>query len=1111
MQQAQSVANRNKNGRSAPDTMPIAWPFREQPSAPAPHPRLLGWFSTSALAMGGSNQCLFLITALFIGQEDIPGQGSAAVPLLLVGLLLSYLAAPGWTELVLMSPNKVGGISAACTAAFRPYSPILSALTGVCYWWGWVPTCGVTAILSATAIHQWCLPAIPISVLACALVVGFTALNLCGVRWVAGLAAPVAVASGLLAFTSMLAPILSGTVDWQQATTFKLQTPFPGWFGDLTSMMTGLYLIGFGAPAFEAAACHVGETREPERNVPRAMLASGFMAAVFFVGLPVVWLGLLGPETMGGDLASILGPTFAPVFGSAAKSAAIAFMMFNMFHGTMQPLAGASRTLSQLAEDGLAPRFLASRLSTDAPWCATLATAGFAIVFLLIGDPIWLIAAANFTYLIGICLPSVAVWLLRRDAPEAARTYRAPRGMIGLGLAAACIWGLSALLGFQQYGLRTVVVGLLMAYSGAFLYGWRKFEDRRRGGARGFGRSLHVKLTGAMLLVLALDAAGYMLAIDAIPHDNEAFAAALEDIFVAVAFLTISVGIVLPGMIAHSADQVSAAASRLSLGPVRDLANAMEALGEGRLDAAHATANVVPVVVRSADELGHMAECFNTLQDAIQHAVVGLDGAREGLSSARVELLQTNAMLESTVRDQHRLARELMRAKEAAVHDSLHDPLTDLPNRTLFLSRLDEALIGRREGGRTFAVLFVDLDRFKIVNDSLGHLAGNELIRQVADRLRERAVEREGADQTVLARLGGDEFTMLVFGPTDETTGLAAADRVQEALSEPFCIEGRDVHMTASIGVALASGGHATPEDILREADLAMYRAKALGKAQAEIYDSSLHELATSRLLLESDIRRALLNGEFLLHYQPIVALATREMVGFEALVRWQSPERGLVYPDKFIGVAEETGMIVELGLWVLRQACRQVLTWQANLPGCLPRMSINISSRQFAQPDFVESIDEIFRDTGVDPSLIKLEVTESVTMGDPERAVRVLRDLKRLGVQLSIDDFGTGYSSLSYLQRLPFDVLKIDRTFVAGMIDNQESRQIVETVMMLARNMRMAVVAEGIETVDQAVELAALGCSYGQGYLFARPLPEADAFARLSALQPFPERLSAA
>ena len=1078
-------------------------------SAAKAHPRPLGWLGTVALAMGGSNQCLFLITALFAGQGSTPGQGSATVPLLIAGLLLSYAAAPGWTELVLMSTNRTGGISAACTDAFRPYGSILSTLAGVCYWWGWVPTCGVTAIMSATAIHAWCLPGVPVTVLAVGIVLLFTAVNLCGVRWVAGLAIPIAITSALLALVSMLAPVLTGGVDWSRGADWSLTVPFPGWFGGLTSTMAGLYLIGFGAPAFEAAACHVGETRDPARNVPRAMVVSGLLAAVFFVGLPVVWLGALGPEALGQDLGEVLGPTFAPLFGPFAKSAVIGFLTFNMFHGTLQPLAGASRTLSQLSDDGVAPRFLAMRLRTDAPWTATLLTAASAILFLLIGDPIWLIAAANFTYLIGIVLPSVAVWLLRRDAPDAVRPYRAPRGFIGLGLGAAAVWGLSALLGFEQFGLPTVVFGLLMAYSGAAFYAWRKLEDRWRAGRKGFGRSLHVKLTGAMLLVLGLDAVGYILAVHGLPEQDGPFPVVLADIFVAVALLTITVGIVLPGMIAHSADEVAQGARRLAGGTVRDFTVAMQALGEGRLEAAHASVDIAPVVIRSRDELGDLAESFNALQVGVHHAAVSLDQAREGLSLARAELLDSNAALARTVDEQNRLTVALHRAKEDAVHDALHDGLTGLPNRTAFQSRLKRRLSADQD----FAVLFIDLDRFKVVNDSLGHLAGDALLVQVAGRLRS-AVDRirppGGAEPHMLARFAGDEFTVLLDGIGAEADATAEAERLLAALQAPFLIAGQPVHCAASIGIALGGLGYTAPDDILRDADLAMFNAKSLGKSRAEVYRPSLHAAAQKRLTFDTDMRRALERGEFVLHYQPMVRLATGQLLGFEALVRWQHPERGLVPPGEFIGLAEETGFIVPLGAWVLREACRKAFDWGERFGrNTAPSVSVNLSPRQLAEPDLVATVRGILVETGVNPGQIKLEITESGTLGDPERAVHVLTALKAFGVQISVDDFGTGYSSLSYLHRLPIDILKIDRSFVVGMGQHREGRQVVNTIMRLAGSLGLQVVAEGVETLQQRSDLIALGCELAQGFLFAKPLPgaEADAMAARRVAPPSGQR----
>ena len=620
-----------------------------EPTSPArAHPRSLGWVGTTALAMGGCNLSLFILPGLLIGQGDIPGQGSAAIPLLIVGFLISLAAAPGWTELVLLYPNRVGGIAAACSEAFGRYSPILANLAGVGYWWGWVPACGWSALLSASAIHDWYLPGVPVSETAIVLLLAFTVTNLCGIRWVSRLVIPIAVASSLLAFLAGLLPIVAGNVDWHQATDFHLTTPFPGWFGSLTSLMAGLYLVGFAAPAFEAATCHVGETVDPARQVPRAMLASAIMATLYFVVLPVVWLGALGPAKLTEDLAITLGPTLAPLFGSAAKAAAMGFMMFAMFHGTIQPLAGAARTLAQLAEDGLVPEFLARRSSNDTPWIATLLTAATALVFLLLGDPVWLIASANFTYLIAICLASIAVWLLRRDRPGLARPYRAPRGTIWLGLIAAAIWGLSAILGFQQFGLPTVLVGLAFAYSGAGLYAWRKFTDRRRQGLPGLARTLHLKLTGAMLAVLVMDAVGYLLAVTHVAPGDLALKAALEDIFVAVAILTIAVGLLLPGMIAHSAVEVTQAADRLARGTLADFTRAMQSLGRGDLDSAYVKGEFVPVTVNSRDEVGHMAESFNHLQRQIADAAQSLNSAREGLRAARTELVNSNARLEDT-------------------------------------------------------------------------------------------------------------------------------------------------------------------------------------------------------------------------------------------------------------------------------------------------------------------------------------------------------------------------------------------------------------------------------------------------------------------------------
>jgi len=619
---------------------------------PAPHPRKIGWVGAASLAMGGSNQSIFLIAALILSQ------GGAAIPILIFGLLLSYMAAPGWIELSCMFPNRVGGIAATCAEAFRPYSAVLSNLTGVSYWWGWVPTCGLTAIFSAGAIHQWYLPGVSTRVLAVILVLMFAGLNICGLKWAARVAIPIATLAALLALGSSLIPIFAGTVDWHQAAAWHLISPFQGLFGSLTSAMAGLYLVGFAAPAFEAAACHIGEMKNPNRDQPWAMWVSGGVASIYFVIMPIVWLGVLGTTALGdsiqGGLATVLGPTYAPLFGALAKSMGIWFIMINMFSGTIQPLSGASRTLSQLSEDGLLPRSIGYRHpKTDAPVVAILLTAACAIVCILgillnQDSGIWLVAAANLTYLIGIALPSVAVWLLRRHEPDLPRPYRAKNRSITLGVIAAFVWLASAIFGFEQFDFKAILVGLGLAYSGAIAYAWRVHFDRKRSGIRGPKFSLHMKLTGAMLAVLTIDGIGYLIAIKHVSPDQLASIALLKDLFVAVGLLTITVGLILPGMIAHIATQVTDAADDLANGTLAELSNAMESLAAGNLRDAHASVTNTPVVVRSRDEFAQMAETFNVMQGEASRVAVSLDVAAEQLRRQRSELERLSVVASST-------------------------------------------------------------------------------------------------------------------------------------------------------------------------------------------------------------------------------------------------------------------------------------------------------------------------------------------------------------------------------------------------------------------------------------------------------------------------------
>jgi EAL domain-containing protein (putative c-di-GMP-specific phosphodiesterase class I) len=350
-------------------------------------------------------------------------------------------------------------------------------------------------------------------------------------------------------------------------------------------------------------------------------------------------------------------------------------------------------------------------------------------------------------------------------------------------------------------------------------------------------------------------------------------------------------------------------------------------------------------------------------------------------------------------------------------------------------------------------------------------------------------VARLGETFTV-ARLGGDEFTVLLDDIKDPSDAKRAADRMMKALASPFILGGKEVFTSVSIGIALSNSAYEQPEDILRDADTAMYRAKSLGKARYEVFDADMRASVMARLQLETDLRHALERGEFRNFYQPIVALDSGEIAGFEALLRWEHPTRGLLVPTEFIPVAEETGLIRELGWWNLREACRQISVWRASLIAHpYLTISVNLSAKQFLQPNLVEDIKKLLDELALPPEALKLEITESTVMADPSAAVEMLQEIKSLGIRLAIDDFGTGYSSLSYLHRFPLDTLKIDRSFISGMADEGEGMEIARTILPMANNLRLDVVAEGVETIQQVALLKKLQCKYGQGYYFSRPL----------------------
>ena len=435
-----------------------------------------------------------------------------------------------------------------------------------------------------------------------------------------------------------------------------------------------------------------------------------------------------------------------------------------------------------------------------------------------------------------------------------------------------------------------------------------------------------------------------------------------------------------------------------------------------------------------------------------------------------------------------------MEMEERLTHEALHDPLTNLANRRLFLNRLEHALEwNKRHPDDLFAVVYLDFDRFKVINDSLGHNTGDLLLVAVARHLKAsvRAMD-------TVARMGGDEFAILVEAVNSNVEILAVVERLRESLTTPFEVRGNKATMTASIGVVLNLLQYARPEDILRDADIAMYSAKAAGRNRYKVFDMAMREQAEDVLILESGLLNAIQNSEFRLHYQPILSLSTQKITGFEALLRWDHPRRGLLYPGEFLKVAEESGLIIPIGVWVIYEACRQMKQWQTEFHTEPPlTISVNLSSRQFSQPDLIVQIEAVLEKTGLSASSLLVELTETTMVEDIEQAVTKIDQLHKLGVGIEIDDFGTGYSSLGYLRHLPVNSLKMDRSFTNSLDVGKNGIPIIRAIIAMAGSLGLKVVAEGIETAEQAARLTELKCDYGQGYYFKTPI-DGDAAEKL-------------
>lgn len=570
-----------------------------------------------------------------------------------------------------------------------------------------------------------------------------------------------------------------------------------------------------------------------------------------------------------------------------------------------------------------------------------------------------------------------------------------------------------------------------------------------------------------------------------LPADN-AYVVSKTAIFVVVA------GLVVFGIAVSLG--VNALLKKMVIRPVQFIQQGASEIGKGNFG--------YRIPVDRCDEIGQLAEAVNHMAGELQARETQLAQETEKLAAEVTERKRVERDLHLAKeglekRVQERTAElqleinERKRAEQQLLYDAFHDALTGLPNRALLIDHLGRAIgHSRRRSDYNYAVLFMDLDRFKTINDSAGHSVGDQILQAFGNRLQDCIRPMD-----TVARIGGDEFVVLIEDIDAFQNATNLAERVLELQKIPFHLGEYDLYSTVSIGVVYSTLGYSNPEEVLRDADIALYRAKGKGKGRYEVFDPSLRDWAMKRMELESDLRRALVAEQLFLNYQPILSLQTGRLTGFEALLRWAHPKQGTIAPADFIPIAEETGLIIPIGEWVLREACRQMAAWHQAYPMMsMLTINVNISGKQFNQPDLVDQVKRVLEETGLPAQCLKLEITESVFMENIETADAILSDLQNLGVQFQIDDFGTGYSSLGYLHRFPITTIKIDRSFVNRLGINGSKSEIVRTIVALARDLGMEAVAEGVETEEQLEQLKSFGCGYGQGYLISRPVGTAAA-----------------